>query len=343
MLQHDAERALGEMLSGDCGSSEPSEVGPSIHRPRWAAHGVRHYLPEPEGDGYWDFSQPSSALMVSVTDASYHKDTWVPVEGSGFFKLRILLSGSLRSGSGELLAQAPEALFYVSPGASCEGYYAACGEPIRMVVLHCRPELLTHVLGLDALEVPPPLDSLFLPGRSASRQRLASGPEVIRAAQRIVESRYRLSRVLRDRYLETLSVEILLDVLGELGNRAFFLQQTSSNLNPRDLNRIYEARDYLAEHYAHPPNIPELARLVGVNQTKLKVNFREALGLTIYDYILQCRMERAAELLATGEYGVAQIAYTVGYNYPANFTAAFKRHFGRLPKSWRRPRPRISR
>jgi AraC-like DNA-binding protein len=258
----------------------------------------------------------------------------VRVEGCGFFKLRILLSGSIRASSGETLAQAPEALFYVSPGASREGYFAAAGERIRMVVLHCRPELLTHALGLNPLEIPPPLNSLFLPGGAASRKRLAPRPEVIHAAQRILESRHQLSRTLRDRYLETLSIEILLDVLDELCSRAL-LQQTSSTLKPRDLNRIYEARDYLSQHYAHPPNIPELARLVGINQTKLKVNFREALGLTIYDYVLQCRMERAAELLVSGEYGIAQVAYTVGYNYPANFTAAFKRHFGRLPKNWR--------
>src|SRR5271156_3200995 len=110
MLQHDAERAVGEMLSGDCAS------------PRWTARGVRYYLPEPEGDGYWDFFQPSSALMVSVTDASYHKDTWVRVEGSGFFKLRILLSGCLRTRSGVISAQAPESLFSLPPGASTEGF-----------------------------------------------------------------------------------------------------------------------------------------------------------------------------------------------------------------------------
>ena len=333
MLQDDAERVLGEMLSADSEANARLEV-PSSHRRRWAARGVRHYLREPEGGGYWDFFKPSNALMVSVTDASYDNDTWVRVEGDGLFKLRILLSGSLRGSFGGILAQAPETLLYVSPGASSEGYYAVRGERLRMVVLHCRPELLTQVLHLDPLDVPAPLDSLYLPGRATSCQRLAPRPGVIHAAQRIVESRHQVSPTLRDQYLETLSTEILLEVLGELTNRAL-LNEKSPYLNPRDLNRIYEARDYLAQHYAHPPNIPELARLVGVNQTKLKASFREVLGLTIYGFIQQCRMERAEELLAAGEHGIAQVAYAVGYDYPANFTAAFKRHSGQLPGSWR--------
>ena len=41
-------------------------------------------------------------------------------------------------------------------------------------------------------------------------------------------------------------------------------------------------------------------------------------------------------MLVSGEHGVAQVAYAVGYDYPANFTAAFKRHFGELPRSWKR-------
>jgi AraC-like DNA-binding protein len=333
MLQDDAERVLGEMLSGHSEIHSGAEVASDL-RPRWAVRGVRHYLRESEGDGYWDFFKPSDALMVSVTNASYDSDTWVRVQGDGLFKVRILLSGSLRSRSGDLLARAPETLLYVSPGASSEGYFATPGEPIRMVVLHCRRELLTRLLRLDPLDVPAPLDSLFVPGRSTSCQRLAPRPEVMHAAQRIVDSPHRLSAMLRDRYLETLSSEILLEILGELGTRAL-AKDESPHLAPRDLSRIHEARDHLAQHYAHPPNIPELARLVGMNQTKLKARFREVLGVTIYGFILKCRMERAAELLAAGEHGIAQVAYAVGYDYPANFSAAFKRHSGQLPGSWR--------
>jgi AraC-like DNA-binding protein len=158
---------------------------------------------------------------------------------------------------------------------------------------------------------------------------------VIHVARRIIESRHELSRALRDRHLQTLSVELLLQVLGILENR-MLTQHGPTPMSTRDIARVYEARDYLAQHYANPPNIPQLARMIGLNRTKLKERFRETLGFTIYEYILQRRMERAAELLVSGDYGVAQVAYAVGYEYPANFTAAFKRHFGELPRAWKR-------
>jgi AraC-like DNA-binding protein len=332
MLQHDAERVLGEMLSSESGATAPLDLVTSGRRRRRMDRGVRHFLRAQEGEGYWDFFKPSDFLMLSVTDAAYVKDAWVRVEGTAFFKLRILLSGKLCTDSREVYVSAPQALLYVSSGASREGYYIAAGEPIRMVVLHCRPELLTHVIGMEPSEVPPPLDALFRGAGAGLRHRITPGVEVTHAAQRIIDSRHKLTRSLRGPYLEALSMEILLQVLADLANHEMS-RRTASALATRDLNCIFEARDYLGQHFTTPPTIAELARLVGVNQTKLKAGFREAIGMTIYDYILKCRMDRAADLLSTGDYAIAEVAYEVGYNYPANFTHAFKKVYGRLPRA----------
>ncbi len=335
MLLQDVERLLGEMTSADAGATAPLNLSASGNRRRWGGRGVRQFLREPEGDGYWDLFKPSDAFIVSVTDATYNKAAWVRVEGTSFFKLRILLSGTLLAASGEVVAHAPQAMLSVSPGPSRDGYYIVAGERLRMVVLHCRPELITHVLGLEQGEVPPPLDTLFIPGHPPSRHRIAPGPEAMSAAQRVVQSRHQLSRSLRGPYLEAVSMEILLHVIGELANMEM-ARRTSSALSARDVNCIFEARDYLAQHFTKPPTIPELGRLVGVNQTKLKAGFREAVGMTLYDYILKCRMERAAELLLTGDYCVAEVAYEVGYHYPANFTHAFRKFHGKLPGTVKR-------
>lgn len=333
MLQDDFERTIGELLHLPAATTAAALDA----LPSRSVAGLRHYLHDAEGDGYWDFYRPWNGLILSVTDAVYRNDTWVKVEGTGYFKLRIVLSGTLRTRSGERLAQAPQALLYVSPGASREGYFIASGEPVRMVILHCRPNLLDRVLGLDLRGIPAPLDSLFVPDGVTTRQRLSVSPEILQVARRIFESRHKLSPALREPHLETMSRELLLQALGLLDNRAR-MRHGAAAISARDLARIHAVRDYLAQHHAHPPTIPDLARMVGLNQTKLKAIFRQTLGFTIYDYILTRRMERAAEMLVTGDYSIAQVAYAVGYDYPANFAAAFKRHFGQLPRDWKQHR-----
>lgn len=332
MLQQDIEQLLGATFTAEPGGMPPLTLEGAQRPQHWATRGMRHFLNEPEDSGYWDFFKISDGFLLSITDAQYRKDTWVRVEGTAFFKLRLLLTGSLRAASGEIIAQAPEALLYISPGASRGGYYILAAQPIRMVVLHCRPAILTRDFGLNSSEIPPPLNKLFARSPEPENQRLSLDTSLMHAVQLMVESRHKMMPALRGRYLEALSTEILLQVIGEFSNRAM-MNRTPTGIRPRDVNGIYEARDYLTQHYRNPPKIPELARMVGLNQTKLKAGFREVTKLTIYSYITKCRMERAADLLLNGNYGIAEVAYEVGYDYPANFTSAFKKFYGKLPRS----------
>lgn len=329
MVQDECERVCSQMLDRPAGSP-----GGLVAQAAWPAASVRHCLSLPEGEGCWDFYRPWTGLMLSVTDAAYRSNTWINVEGTDYFKLRILVSGTLRGRSGEIIARAPEGLIYASPGASREGYAVDSAAPLRMVVLHCRPQLLTQVLGLDPGEVPSPLDGLFSVERRATRERVALTPDVIQVARRIIDCRHRLSHTLRDRILQTLSMDLLLQVLGLLETRAQLPEGPA--ISAREAALVHQARDQLTQHYAHPPNIAELARRIGLNQTKLKEAFRQMFGVTLYEYILRLRMEHASHMLSSGDYDIAQVAYAVGYDYPANFTAAFKRHFGQLPRHWKR-------
>jgi AraC-like DNA-binding protein len=332
MLQQDIEQLLGATITAEPGGMPPLTLEGAQRPQHWATRGMRHFLNEPEDSGYWDFFKISDGFLLSITDAQYRQDTWVRVEGTAFFKLRLLLTGSLRAASGEIIAQAPEALLYISPGASRGGYYILAAQPIRMVVLHCRPAILTRDFGLNSSEIPPPLNKLFARSPEPENQRLSLDTSLMHAVQLMVESRHKMMPALRGRYLEALSTEILLQVIGEFSNRAM-MNRAPTGIRPRDVNGIYEARDYLTQHYRNPPKIPELARMVGLNQTKLKAGFREVTKLTIYSYITKCRMERAADLLLNGNYGIAEVAYEVGYDYPANFTSAFKKFYGKLPRS----------
>ena len=60
--------------------------------------------------------------------------------------------------------------------------------------------------------------------------------------------------------------------------------------------------------------------------------FKRLYGQTIFDYCQSRRMEHARHLLEHTELSITEISFDVGYEYPSNFTTAFKRHFGVTPK-----------
>ncbi|MFD3001478.1 helix-turn-helix domain-containing protein [Pontibacter toksunensis] len=105
----------------------------------------------------------------------------------------------------------------------------------------------------------------------------------------------------------------------------------NSMLRGNDAQRIAEARAILEESYHNPPTIQELARLVYLNETKLKQGFKASYSYTIHGYVVWLRMEKARQLLTQAQQSIGDVAYQVGYKNAAHFTAAFKKHFGFLP------------
>ncbi|WP_299701975.1 AraC family transcriptional regulator [uncultured Pontibacter sp.] len=133
-------------------------------------------------------------------------------------------------------------------------------------------------------------------------------------------------------YLEAKIMELLMLQLEQLQHSA---QDRKSVLRGDDESRILQARAILEKDYCSPPSLTQLARLVGLNEFKLKQGFKECVGTTVHGYAVQLRMEKAKELLQDLQLPVGDIALQVGYKSPAYFTAAFKKHFGVLPSEAR--------
>lgn len=119
-----------------------------------------------------------------------------------------------------------------------------------------------------------------------------------------------------------------------LGLLASQIDAVTRQINPpRDLaddRLMQEARACLDVHLDAPPSIRELARIIGINDFKLKRSFKARFGTTIFGYVRQRRMERAAAHLHDG-LSVSAAAQAVGYACPRCFADAFRRHFGVLP------------
>ncbi len=102
-----------------------------------------------------------------------------------------------------------------------------------------------------------------------------------------------------------------------------------------DKERLHFALDYLQKNVEEPPTLPELARVVGLNEYKLKREFKEIFGTTVFGFVAEHRLERAQMLLLEREKSVSEIAYELGYSSPQHFSTAFKKKFGVSPKMMR--------
>lgn len=98
-----------------------------------------------------------------------------------------------------------------------------------------------------------------------------------------------------------------------------------------DYAKLVEVRRLLETHFDNPPTLTELSRLVGLNEFKLKKGFKATFGETIYNWVLNYRLDQAYQLLQGGQLSISEVAYRVGYQHPAHFSTAFKKKFSVVP------------
>ncbi|GAB3716746.1 hypothetical protein GCM10027592_58320 [Spirosoma flavus] len=74
-----------------------------------------------------------------------------------------------------------------------------------------------------------------------------------------------------------------------------------------------------------------LAEQAGMSRTQLHRKMTALTSLSPNRFIHRVRLERAAALLQSGEYNVAQVAYELGYSSQSYFAKLFQEHFGYAP------------
>jgi two-component system response regulator YesN len=109
---------------------------------------------------------------------------------------------------------------------------------------------------------------------------------------------------------------------------------------PRDLAApfavpILRAVGVIQERYWDQLTLPALARQVGMSKYRLSRRFRESLGVTLRDYLLKVRLERAKVLLANRHISITEVAHSVGFGDLARFDKVFKRYTNLTPSTYR--------
>ncbi len=98
-----------------------------------------------------------------------------------------------------------------------------------------------------------------------------------------------------------------------------------------DLQKINLANEYINFNMVKLPTIKEIAKYVGLSESKLKKQFKIIYGKSIYQYGQYLRVKEAQRLLSTKKYNVTEVALKVGYTNITHFANAFKKYHGIKP------------
>lgn len=187
------------------------------------------------------------------------------------------------------------------------------------------------------------LDAYFADGEENRklRQMLNAYKNTIRgqaispAVQAILQAMWtcEYDGALKRLFMESKVLELVTLFIHELPNYDR-LSKELTTLRRSDLEKLHNVRRVITEHLDHPLSIRELAKIAGMGTTKLKTGFRTVFDKTIFEYVREQRMQKAAWLLETSRMRVCDVAMVVGYSNPSQFAAAFRKQYGCNPSQY---------
>jgi len=113
-------------------------------------------------------------------------------------------------------------------------------------------------------------------------------------------------------------------------------ESNRQDLSARKRRRAVEAALWISEHAPEPIDLAAIARLSGLSPFHFLRSFAKTIGVTPHQYLVRCRLQQAARLLAERERAITDIALDCGFNDLSNFIRTFRRAAGMSPRAFRR-------
>lgn len=116
--------------------------------------------------------------------------------------------------------------------------------------------------------------------------------------------------------------------------RPNLFSENTTNANgffSRAKQRSLPAIRYIQANYGQKITNDQLAKMCFQSTSSFSRTFKTEQGVSVGEYLMACRLEKAQALLALSGKAVSQIAYEVGFNDASYFCRAFRRFVGVSP------------
>lgn len=98
---------------------------------------------------------------------------------------------------------------------------------------------------------------------------------------------------------------------------------------------INKAIDFIHINYSRKIRVSEVAKFIGLDRKYISKLFKDIVGVTIQDYLISFRINKAKEMMRDKQLSIGDISRSIGYDNPLIFSKIFKKVNGISPSKYR--------
>lgn len=104
---------------------------------------------------------------------------------------------------------------------------------------------------------------------------------------------------------------------------------------------VFQALEFIHQHYMEDITVHFIASNLNISNSYLSQIFKKELGMSIIKYIITYRIQKAKELIASGDVLVCDVAVKVGFFEVKHFSKTFKKVTGLSPMQYKKQTVKI--
>lgn len=129
----------------------------------------------------------------------------------------------------------------------------------------------------------------------------------------------------------------MMDIIGRSDTHIQLASKEYNNLRFSSGNkRIVAIHEYLMKNYRDDVDLKRLAELVNMAEGSLCRFFKMNMGMTVFEYLNQLKIEFSCKLLMDNELGILDVCLDSGFNNLSHFNKQFKKVTGVPPSEYRK-------
>lgn len=145
----------------------------------------------------------------------------------------------------------------------------------------------------------------------------------------MLESELKSGGIMGRLYVESLTQVLVIHLLRHYSTLP---QTVTSDRHSLTHVRLQPAIDYIHTHLERDLSLVEIARIINISPSYFASLFKRSTGISLHQYVIKHRVERAKLLLTTTDLAIANIAFQVGFSSQSHLIQHCKRLTGMTPK-----------